>query len=187
MTQNLILNTKVYPKFNQMQTYLKVFEFVGFSDLRETLKDFSEDSRKTFQNTLGKSSNAFYARRLSTKSSGSLPKSSAQSGTNFGYSEFGKLLRRLLENFLGTLLMYFVLDDFPRSIREVFRSLLSKVVQKNDVKWSPSLSITHNFTTKATKSLMTMYQELQCLYEPNKAWNQNLSFLDEFEKRVKEM
>ncbi|CAG7901227.1 unnamed protein product [Brassica rapa] len=59
--------------------------FKGFSDLRETLKDFSEDPRKTFQNTLGKSSNAFYARRLSTKSSGSLRKFSAQSGTNFGY------------------------------------------------------------------------------------------------------
>ncbi|WZY77627.1 hypothetical protein YC2023_024011 [Brassica napus] len=46
-----------------------------FSDLRQTLKNFSE---KTSRNTLGKSSNAFYARRL-------LPKSSAQNGTNFGY------------------------------------------------------------------------------------------------------
>nr|VDD59712.1 unnamed protein product [Brassica oleracea] len=42
--------------------------FKGFSDLRQTLKDFSEYSRKTSRNTLGKSS---------TKSSGSLLKSSA--------------------------------------------------------------------------------------------------------------
>ena len=34
---------------------------------------------------------------------------------------------------------------------------------------------------------MTTNHELQCLYEPYKAWNQNLSFLDEFEKRVKDM
>ncbi|CAN7090816.1 unnamed protein product, partial [Brassica rapa subsp. narinosa] len=53
--------------------------------LRRLSKDFSEDFRKTSQNTLGKSSNAFYARRLPTKSSGSLPKSYVQSGTNFGY------------------------------------------------------------------------------------------------------
>ncbi|CAN6840877.1 unnamed protein product [Brassica oleracea] len=59
--------------------------FKGFSNLRQTLIDFSEDSRKTSQNTLCKSSNAFYARRLPTKSSGSLPESSAQSGTNFGF------------------------------------------------------------------------------------------------------
>ncbi|KAL0747454.1 hypothetical protein Bca101_029456 [Brassica carinata] len=50
--------------------------------------DFSEDywknlinSRKTLGRLLEKSSNVFYARRLPTKSSGSLPKSSAQSGT----------------------------------------------------------------------------------------------------------
>ena len=46
---------------------------------------------------------------------------------------------------------------------------------------------TQNFTTKATKSLMTTNHELQCIYEPYKAWNQNLGFLDEFEDRVKEM
>ena len=46
---------------------------------------------------------------------------------------------------------------------------------------------THNFTTKATKSLMTTNHELQCLYKSYKAWNQNLDFLDEFEKRMKEM
>ncbi|CAG7894109.1 unnamed protein product, partial [Brassica rapa] len=38
---------------------------------------------------------------------------------------------------------------------------------------SPS---TQNFTTKATKSLVTTNHELQCLYEPYEAWNQNLSF-----------
>ena len=37
-----------------------------FSYLRQTLKEFSEDSRKTSQNTLGKSSNAFYARKLTS-------------------------------------------------------------------------------------------------------------------------
>ncbi|CAG7901330.1 unnamed protein product [Brassica rapa] len=39
---------------------------------------------------------------------------------------------------------------------------------------SPSIQ---NFTTKATKSLMTMNHEFQCLYEPYKSWNQNLGFL----------
>ena len=49
---------------------------------------------------------------------------------------------------------------------------------------SPS---TQNFTTKAAKSLMTTDHELQCLFEPYKAWNQNLGFLDEFKEKVKEM
>ncbi|WZZ51117.1 hypothetical protein YC2023_051224 [Brassica napus] len=49
---------------------------------------------------------------------------------------------------------------------------------------SPS---TQNFTTKATKSLMTTDHELQCLNDLYKAWNQNLNFLDEFEERVKEI
>ncbi|KAF2596817.1 hypothetical protein F2Q68_00008877 [Brassica cretica] len=64
----------------------------NFSDLRQILEDFwdnswktlgrlSKDSRKTLRRLLRKSSNAFYARRLPTKSSESLPKSSAQSGT----------------------------------------------------------------------------------------------------------
>ncbi|KAL0673854.1 hypothetical protein Bca4012_001835 [Brassica carinata] len=39
------------------------------------------DSRKTLGRLLKKSSNVFYARRRPTKPSGSLPKSSAQSGT----------------------------------------------------------------------------------------------------------
>ncbi|WZY87340.1 hypothetical protein YC2023_033724 [Brassica napus] len=39
-----------------------------------TLENFSEDSWKTLGRLLGKSSNAFYARRRSTKSSKSLPK-----------------------------------------------------------------------------------------------------------------
>ena len=61
------------------------FVFAGFSDPRHTLKDFLEDSRKTSQYILGKYFNAFYARKLSTKSLESLLKSSAQSGINFGY------------------------------------------------------------------------------------------------------
>ncbi|KAF3600473.1 hypothetical protein F2Q69_00036483 [Brassica cretica] len=50
-------------------------------DSQKTLERLSEDSRKTLGRLLGKSSNAFYARRLPTKSSESLSKSSAQSGT----------------------------------------------------------------------------------------------------------
>ncbi|KAG5389298.1 hypothetical protein IGI04_030839 [Brassica rapa subsp. trilocularis] len=149
--------------------------------MRQTLKNFSEDSQKT----LGKSSNTFFARRLSTKSPGSLPKSSIQNGTYFGYtlkrllgkysnafyarrllgkfsnafyatkssgsllkssaqsdtnfgyifcSAFGRLLRRLSE----------LLEDFLESLRKVFRCFLPKVVQKNDVKWSSSLSMLRN-------------------------------------------
>nr|VDD36234.1 unnamed protein product [Brassica oleracea] len=48
---------------------------------------------------------------------------------------------------------------------------------------SPSIQ---NFTTKVTKSLMTMNHECQCLYKPYEAWNQNLGFLDD-EERVKEV
>ena len=44
-----------------------------FLDLSKTLEDFSK--------TFGKSSSVFYARKFPTKSSRSLPKSSAQSGT----------------------------------------------------------------------------------------------------------
>ncbi|KAL0652489.1 hypothetical protein Bca4012_095180 [Brassica carinata] len=70
----------------------------SLQEVFQSLKDFSEDSWKTLRNsretlgrlrnsrkTLGKlfekSSNVFYARRLSTKSSESLPKSYVQSGT----------------------------------------------------------------------------------------------------------
>ncbi|CAN6890992.1 unnamed protein product, partial [Brassica oleracea] len=55
------------------------------SDFGRLLIRLLEDSRKTSWETLGrlleKSSNVFYARRLPTKSSGSLPKSSVQSDT----------------------------------------------------------------------------------------------------------
>ena len=64
---------------------MNAFEYVKFPGLNQTLEDFSEDSWKTLERLLGKSSNAFYARRRPTKSSGSLPKFSAQSYTNFGY------------------------------------------------------------------------------------------------------
>ena len=55
-----------------------------------------------------------------------------------------KTLGKLLEDFLGSLLMYFMLEDFPRSLREVLQSLLLKVVQKNDVNWGPNLSMLRN-------------------------------------------
>ncbi|KAG5378126.1 hypothetical protein IGI04_025968 [Brassica rapa subsp. trilocularis] len=58
-------------------------KFSTRSDMSQTLEVFSEDSWKTLRNsrkTLGKTSNIFYARRLHTKSSRSLPKSYAQSG-----------------------------------------------------------------------------------------------------------
>ena len=67
---------------------MNVFEYADFLDLSQTLKNFSEDSWKTLRRLLGKSSNAFYAIRLPTKSSGSLLKSYAQSDTNFGYVFF---------------------------------------------------------------------------------------------------
>ncbi|WZZ33724.1 hypothetical protein YC2023_017125 [Brassica napus] len=77
----------------------------------------------------------------------SILKSSAQNMCqtleNFSENSW-KTLRRLFEDFLGSLLMYFMLEAFPRSFRKVFQSLLPKVVQRNDVKWSPSLSIKQN-------------------------------------------
>ncbi|CAN7072707.1 unnamed protein product, partial [Brassica oleracea var. botrytis] len=54
-----------------------------FSDLSQTLED-SRKTRKTLGRLgrlLGKSSNVFYAKRLPTKFSRSLPKFSTQSGT----------------------------------------------------------------------------------------------------------
>ena len=62
---------------------MNAFEYVKFSDLNQTLEDFSEDSWKTLGRLLGKSSNAFYARRRPTKSSGSLPK--------FEYADFSDM------------------------------------------------------------------------------------------------
>ena len=97
----------------------------------------------------------------------------------------------------------FIWEDFSKSLLWDFRFFLNKVFwkssrtdlrKKNDfILWdceitcfASSLS-TQKFTTKATKSLITTNHELQRLYEPYKAWNQNLSFLDEFEERVKNM
>ncbi|KAF3590619.1 hypothetical protein DY000_02020935 [Brassica cretica] len=121
--------------------------FKGFSDLKQTLKDFLEDSWKT----LGKSFNVFYARGLPTKSSGSLPKSSEvfcpklwkTSQKTLGrisedswkilgrlMEDSRKTLKRLLEDFLGSLLMYFMLEDFPRSLEEVFCPKWSVLVVK---------------------------------------------------------
>ncbi|KAG5411272.1 hypothetical protein IGI04_007591 [Brassica rapa subsp. trilocularis] len=53
-----------------------------------------------------------------------------------------KNLGRLLKDFL---LMNLLLEDFPPSLQEVFQSLLPKMVQRNDVNWSPpSLSLLKN-------------------------------------------
>ena len=62
---------------------MNAFEYADFSDLNQTLENFSEDSWKTLGRLLGKSSNAFYARRRPTKSSGSLPK--------FEYADFSDI------------------------------------------------------------------------------------------------
>ena len=164
----------IFLKFPLFWSHLNVFEFAYFSDLRQTLKDFSEDSRKTF----GKSYNAFFARRLPT---GSLPKSPGsllsimiqildmyfvcvyildsksyrfnliwlfyllfkhkssifevfsvlKAFECFWICRFFQIwitlwktsqetLGRLSEDFLGNLLWHFMLEDFPRSLEEVF-------------------------------------------------------------------
>ncbi|KAF3547085.1 hypothetical protein DY000_02007481 [Brassica cretica] len=128
---------------------------LAYSDLRQTLKDFSKtfgrllkDSRKTPRKTSRQVFYAFYSRRLPTKFSRSLMKSYGQSDLSPTLKDFledsWKTLERLLKDFLGSFLMYYMLEDFSRNLREVFRSLLPKVVQKNDVKWSPSLSMLRN-------------------------------------------
>ena len=52
-------------------------------------------------------------------------------------SDFGRLFkwlfRRLWEDFLGSLLMNFMLEDVPRSLQEVIRNFLPKVVQILDM------------------------------------------------------
>ncbi|KAG5385035.1 hypothetical protein IGI04_036505 [Brassica rapa subsp. trilocularis] len=70
------------------------------------------------------------------KSSGSLPKFWKTSGIILGRLSDS-------EDFLGNL-MYFMPEDFPRSLQKFFQSLLSKVVQRDDVKWSPNLSMLRN-------------------------------------------
>ena len=57
------------------------FEYEDFSDLKQILEDFLDNSWKTLGRLLGKFSNVFYARRLPTKSSESLLKSFVQTGT----------------------------------------------------------------------------------------------------------
>ena len=51
-------------KFSLFWSHLNVFEYADFSDLSQTLENFSEDSWKTLGRLLGKSSNVFYARWL---------------------------------------------------------------------------------------------------------------------------
>ncbi|WZZ87930.1 hypothetical protein YC2023_116509 [Brassica napus] len=103
----------------------------SFSDLSQTLKNFSKDSWKTLGRLLGKSSNAFYSRILPMKSSGSLPKSFSKSEDSW------KTLVRLL----GKSSNVFYARRLPAKSSG---SLLRKVVQKNDAKWSPSLYMLRN-------------------------------------------
>ena len=122
----------MFLKFCLFWSYLNAFEYIKFSDLNQTLEDFLKDSWKILRGLLEKSSNAFYARRRSTKSSGSFPKFvyaefSDMSSTLENFSEnswktlrncqktLGRLknLGRLLADFLGSLLMYFMLGLNP--------------------------------------------------------------------------
>ena len=76
-----LLSKNLFLKSSLFWSHLNAFEYANFSDLRQILEDFWDNSWKTLGRLLGKSSNVFYARRLPTKFSESLPKSSAQSGT----------------------------------------------------------------------------------------------------------
>ncbi|KAG5406882.1 hypothetical protein IGI04_013001, partial [Brassica rapa subsp. trilocularis] len=130
--------------------YLNAFEYVKLSDLNQTLENFLKDSWKTLGRLLGKSSIAFYARRRPTKFSGSLPKFPAQSYTNFGYTleDFSEDSWKTLKNSrktLGRLLEKSFNVFYARKLPTKFSgSLLPKVVQRNDVKWRPSLSMLRN-------------------------------------------
>ncbi|KAF3508960.1 hypothetical protein F2Q69_00003604 [Brassica cretica] len=87
----LSLATSIFYYVLVMFAYQLTVEYFSVY-LNQTLEDFSEDSWKTLGRLLGKSSNAFYARRRPTKSSGSLPKF-------FLYElEFERFLKRLLED-----------------------------------------------------------------------------------------
>ena len=46
---------------------------------------------------------------------------------------FWKTFGRLSEDFLGSLLMHFMLEDIPRSLQKVFQSFMLKVVQILDM------------------------------------------------------
>ncbi|KAG5375529.1 hypothetical protein IGI04_040125, partial [Brassica rapa subsp. trilocularis] len=102
----------------------------------------------TLGRLLGKSSNAFYAGKLPTKSSESLLKSSAQnlSQTLEDFLEDPwKIFGKLMENSQKTLgrksSNVFYARRLPTKSSE---SLLLKVVQRTNVKWSPSLSMLRN-------------------------------------------
>ncbi|KAL0758439.1 hypothetical protein Bca101_074589 [Brassica carinata] len=83
--------------------FLNLQVFPDLRDFERLLRRLSEDSQKTlgrlFRSLLRNSSNAFYARRLPTKSPGNLPKSSAQSGINFVYVFYFSDLGQILEDF----------------------------------------------------------------------------------------
>ena len=68
----------------------------------------------------------------------------------FEYADFS-YLRQILEDFwdnswktLGRLLRKYSNVFYARSLEKVFQSLMPKVVQRDDVKWSPSLSMLRN-------------------------------------------
>ncbi|KAG5378087.1 hypothetical protein IGI04_025929, partial [Brassica rapa subsp. trilocularis] len=73
------------------KVHLNVFEFAVFSDMRQTLKDFLENS----QNTLGKSSKDFFARRLSMKSSHEVSRKSSEI---FYFSDLNHTLKNFSED-----------------------------------------------------------------------------------------
>ncbi|KAG5400608.1 hypothetical protein IGI04_015215, partial [Brassica rapa subsp. trilocularis] len=120
--------------------YLNAFKYVKFSDLNQTLEDFSEYSCKTSQKTLV----IHFMLKDVPRSLHEVFQSFMLKISQKTLGRLSKILGRLLANFLRSLLMYFMLEDFPRSLREVFQSLFAKVVQRNDVKWRPSLSMLRN-------------------------------------------
>ena len=79
------MHKKIFLEFSLFWSHLNAFEYVDFfrseSDFERFLRRLLKDSRKTLGRLIENSSNIFYARILPTKSSWSLPKSSAQSGT----------------------------------------------------------------------------------------------------------
>ena len=102
LSKNLFLKCSLF--WSDLNAF---FEFADFSNLRKILEDFWDNSWKT----LG---------RLSEDSRKTLGKLSEDSW---------KTLRRLSEDFLENLLMYFMLEDFPRSLQKVFQIPLPKWVQ----------------------------------------------------------
>ncbi|WZZ39717.1 hypothetical protein YC2023_035976 [Brassica napus] len=121
------------------------------------LEDFPQSLQEVFRSllpkvkTLGRLSEDFLGSLLMHFMLEDVPQSLQEVFQSFllkvtleDFSEDSWTLGRLLEDFSRSLLMYFMPEDVPQSLREVFRSLLPKVVQRNDVKWSPCLSMLKN-------------------------------------------